>query len=62
MSVWKLILAILAAIASGEALVYFKEITLPAWVHIIAGTSGVILVLIRTTGIIKDENNDGIVD
>ena len=62
MAVWKVILAVLADIASGETFAYFKDISLPIWAHSVMGGAGVILVLIRTTGLIKDENGDGIVD
>lgn len=60
MQTWTMIFAILTAIAGGEAFSYFAKIELPAFVHYIVGTCGALLVILKL--IIKDVNNDGIVD
>jgi len=60
MAVWKVVLAILTPLGGGELVLLFANVQLPAWVHVLAGTCAVFLLILK--GIVKDVDGDGYVD
>lgn len=60
MKTWKVVMAVLTPVASGEVLAFFAKVELPVWVHTLVGGSALLLLYVKI--FVKDENNDGIVD